>query len=44
VQDYNTRIQSFPGNAFASMFGFTKRDFFELDSPADREAPQVSFS
>jgi LemA protein len=43
VQDYNTRIQTFPAAVFAGMFGFTKREFFEIDSPADREAPQVSF-
>ena len=43
VQDYNTRIQTFPAAVFAGMFGFLKREFFEIDSPADREAPQVSF-
>ena len=43
VQDYNTRIQTFPGAVFAGMFGFTKREFFEIDSPADREVPSVSF-
>jgi LemA protein len=43
VQEYNTRIQTFPGTVFAGMFGFTKREFFELDSAADREVPQVSF-
>jgi hypothetical protein len=25
------------------MFGFVKREFFEIESPADREVPQVSF-
>ncbi len=44
VQEYNTRIQTFPAAVFAGMFGFLKREFFELDSPADREAPQVSFT
>jgi LemA protein len=43
VQDYNTRIQTFPGAVFAGMFGFTRREFFEIDAPADREVPQVSF-
>jgi LemA protein len=43
VQDYNTRIQTFPGAVFAGMFGFTKREFFELDSPGDRDVPTVSF-
>ena len=44
VQDYNTRIQTFPGAVFAGLFSFTKREFFELDSEADREVPKVSFS
>ena len=43
VQDFNTRIQTFPGNVFAGMFGFTKREFFEIDSPGDRDVPTVSF-
>ena len=44
VQSYNTRIQSFPGVALAGPFGFSKREFFEIENPADRETPQVSFS
>src|SRR6476660_3703851 len=43
VQAYNTRIQTFPGTVFASTFGFEKREFFEIDAPADREVPVVSF-
>lgn len=43
VRDYNTKIQSFPGNMFASMFGFQAKQFFELSAPAEREAPQVKF-
>ena len=43
VQSYNTRIQTFPGAVFANTFGFTKREFFELETPGDREAPVVSF-
>jgi LemA protein len=33
----------FPSNLIAGMFGFTKRDFFEIEQPAQREAPKVSF-
>jgi len=43
VRDYNTKIQTFPGNMFAGMFGFQARQFFELTAPAEREAPQVKF-
>ncbi len=44
VQDYNTKIQTFPAAVFAGMFGFSKREFFELESPADRAVPNVSFA
>ena len=44
VRDYNTKIQMFPGNMFAGMMGFQPRQFFELEAPAEREAPQVKFS
>jgi LemA protein len=43
VRDYNTRIQTFPANMFAGMFGFQPRQFFELETPADREVPSVKF-
>lgn len=41
---YNNKIQMFPSNVVASMFAFTKRDFFEVKSEAEREAPKVSFA
>lgn len=31
VQSYNTKLQSFPGNAIAGMFHFTAREYFETD-------------
>jgi LemA protein len=40
---YNTRVQSFPANILAGMFGFTVEPFFELDDKAERVAPKVSF-
>jgi LemA protein len=43
VRDYNTRLQSFPANMFASALGFQAKQFFELSSPQDREVPQVKF-
>jgi LemA protein len=43
VQRYNTKIEWFPNNIAASLFGFTKEnDFFRAD-PASRTAPQVAF-
>ena len=43
VRDLNTAIESFPGNLVAGPFGFARREYFELDAPAERAAPQVSF-
>ena len=40
---YNTTIQKFPSNVVANMFAFKPRDFFELEEPAEREAPKVQF-
>jgi len=40
---YNNKTQMFPSNIIAAMFGFTKRDFFEIQTPAEREVPKVSF-
>ncbi len=44
VRAYNTRVQTFPSNVVASMFGFVARDFFELREPAVRAAPGVDLA
>jgi LemA protein len=44
VRDLNTKIQQFPGSIFAGMLGFKPREFFEITSTAEREAPKVSFN
>jgi LemA protein len=41
VKQYVTRIESFPDNVVAKLFGFRELPFFETD---DREATRVSFS
>jgi len=42
VRDLNTKIQSFPTNILAGMFGFQMRQFFEV-AEADREPVAVKF-
>jgi LemA protein len=42
VRDLNTKIQSFPTNILAGMFGFSLRQFFET-TDADREPVAVKF-
>jgi LemA protein len=43
VYQYNSRIQSFPDLLIARLGGFNEREFFELDQPADAQAPSVEF-
>lgn len=42
VQEYNLSIRRFPGNIFAGLFGFEKRDKFEAADGAE-QAPKVEF-
>ncbi len=40
VRDLNTKIQTFPSNVVANMFGFKSRDFYELDAAEQKQAEQ----
>ena len=42
VRDLNTKVQQFPSNVVAGMFGFRNREFFEVPD-TDRAVPQVKF-
>lgn len=44
VRDLNTACEAFPSNLIANNFGFSKKEYFELDSAAEKLAPKVSFS
>lgn len=44
VRDFNTKLQVFPTNMFASMMGFTKMDFFGNDlTDAEKQPVAVKF-
>jgi len=43
VRDLNTSCETFPSVLVANAFGFSKRDYFELDDEAERTAPAVRF-
>lgn len=43
VMDLNTKIETFPSNLIAKIFGFAKMDFFAAQSEAERQAVQVKF-
>ena len=39
----NNKVEMFPSNIVAGMFGFRKGQFFELEEQSERTAPRVSF-
>jgi LemA protein len=43
VQSFNIKIESVPTNIIAGMFNFKQAEFFEIETPAEREAPKVQF-
>ena len=44
VLTYNNAIQTFPAVILADSFGFSTREFFEVEDAGDRAVPQVSFA
>ncbi|MEW6329006.1 MAG: LemA family protein [Candidatus Micrarchaeota archaeon] len=42
VMEYNIKIQAFPSNLIAGAFGFSQREYFEIEGKA-KEAVKVSF-
>ncbi|GAB4296200.1 MAG: LemA family protein [Ignavibacteriaceae bacterium] len=40
---YNNKIQMFPSNFVAGMFGFKEEEFFEIEDKSERDVPKVSF-
>ena len=48
VRDYNTKLEVFPNNVFAGMFGFKKEEFFQIEGTPEevakqKTAPEVKF-
>jgi LemA protein len=43
VTSYNTQREQFPASIVAGMFNFGPAQLFEIESPKEREAPQVKF-
>jgi LemA protein len=42
VQEYNTKIRSFPANITAKMFSFAEKGYFQAEAGSDK-APKVQF-
>jgi len=43
VTSFNNKIQIFPNNLLAGMFGFTQKDLFAVSTEEVRQAPKVAF-
>ncbi len=43
VLTYNNTVQTFPSLVVAGPFGFTVREYFEVEEEAQREAPVIDF-
>jgi len=43
VRDLNNLVETFPSVLIAGPFGFSKREYFEIEDEAQRQAPKVSF-
>ena len=43
VRNNNTLVQQFPSNLIANFFSFGTAEYFEIEDPADRAVPDVSF-
>ncbi len=41
VRDLANRIETFPSNVIASVYGFRKREYFEIDDSSQRAVPSV---
>ena len=44
VMSYNNRRETFPSSIIAGSFGFLPAQLLEIESPAKREVPKVSFT
>ncbi len=43
TRDYNTALETFPSNIFAGVFGFAKKEFFDLEEEAARKPVAIKF-
>jgi LemA protein len=41
VRDFNNRVESFPSNLVARVFGFAAEEFFQIEEVVQRQAPAV---
>ena len=44
VRNYNIRVESFPSNLVARLFGFKRAEFFQIETATERAVPKVEVS
>ncbi len=44
VRDLNVRVEVFPSNLIAALFGFKKAEFFEIERACERSVPKVDMT
>jgi len=44
ARNMNILVESFPSNLVARGFGFNTAEYFEIETPGDRQVPKVEFS
>lgn len=44
VRDYNTMLETFPLAIVGALFNFKKAEFFDVETPAERDAPSATIS
>ena len=43
VRNLNIQVETFPSNMVAKKFNFTRAEFFEIEDPAERAVPEMTF-
>ena len=43
VREFNTKVEAFPSNLIAGIFGFARRPMFEVEDASERQNVQVKF-
>ncbi|MDY7010493.1 MAG: LemA family protein [Planctomycetota bacterium] len=44
VRNYNIRVERFPGNIVAGIFGYRRAEFFQIETATERKAPEVDIN
>lgn len=44
VRDFNIRVEAFPSNIIAGLFGFRRQEYFEVELASERSVPELKLS